>query len=267
MRRLALTSPEMRGEDVRKLQHILNERLHHYRSRHRVREDGIYGRDTAHVVAEIAYLEGLHHYDGSTAVLRLIEHPNLRLPQQVGEAHRREKARAAADKIADAGGGAPHGSLARIVQLAEHYVGVAEHPPGSNWGFPHPAEWEQEFGFGSGVSWCGCFAGAMVRLAGGHVGDRIAFTPYIEADARSGTNGFDRWKPNHSEGVGPGWLVLYNWVGGSEPEHVGIVKAVHGDYLETIEGNTGGSNPSDGGMVAIERRPYRFTLGYARPRL
>lgn len=263
MRRLALTSPEMRGHDVQVLQHVLNERLQHFRSRDRLKPDGVYGRHTAQVVAEISYLLGLHHSDGETAVLRLIEHPHLRNPGELAEARRRQKAREHGDKIA---GGSAHG-LSRVISIAQHYVGVHEQPAGSNWGHPHPADWEREFGFGSGVSWCGCFAGAMVRLAGGHVTSRVAFTPYIEADARSRTNGFDLWKPNHNEGVGPGWLVLYNWVGGSEPEHVGIVKAVHADYLETVEGNTGGSNPSDGGMVAIERRPYHFTLGYARPRL
>lgn len=263
MRRLALTSPEMRGRDVQVLQHVLNERLIHFRSRHRVKADGIYGRDTAQNLANVAYLLGLNHYDGETSVLRLVEHPHLRNPAEVRQAIRRQRAREAGDKLA---GGTVQG-LARIVNIAHHYVGVAEWPPGSNWGHPHPADWEREFGFDSGVSWCGCFAGAMIRLAGGHVGSRIAFCPNIEADARSRTNGFDRWVANHGDGVGPGWLVLYNWVGGSEPQHVGIVKAVHGDYIETIEGNTGGSNPSDGGMVAVERRPYRFTLGYARPRL
>lgn len=263
MRALHLTSPEMRGQDVRVLQRILNERLHHYKSRHRVREDGVYSRDTAHNVANIAYIMGLHHYSGDTPVLRLIEHPHLRNPAELHLSRERQKAREHGDKLA---GGGAHG-LSRIVSIASHYVGVSEHPPGSNWGHPHPADWEREFGFSSGVSWCGCFAGAMVRLAGGHVTSRIAFCPFIEADARSHTNGFDLWRPNHNEGVGPGWLVLYNWNGGAEPEHVGIVKAVHGSFIETIEGNTGGSNPSDGGMVAIERRPYHFTVGYARPRL
>lgn len=263
MRRLALTSPEIRGEDVRTLQHILNERLEHYRSRHRIDVNGIYDRDTAHVVSEIAYLEGLHTYDGTVGVLRAIEHPHLRNPQELAVAKQRKKAREAADKAI---GGTVVG-LARIVALAEHYVGVQERPPGSNWGSPYPAKWEEEFGFDSGVSWCGCFAGGMIVLAGGHVTSRVAFCPYVEADARSKTNGFDLWVPNHTEGVEPGWTVLYNWVGGSEPQHIGIVKRVTPDFIETIEGNTSGSNPSDGGMVAIERRSYNFTVGYARPRI
>lgn len=257
MRALHLTSPEMRGEDVRRLQHVLNDRLRHYHSRTRLKLDGVYGRGTAQAVAGVAYAMGLEHTDGSVPVLRIIEHPSLREPAQLHREHVRAKERAEHKG----------GSLEAIVHNALRYVGVSEHPPGSNWGHPNPAGWEERFGFSSGVSWCGCFAGSMVILAGGHVTSRVAFCPYIEADARSHSNGFDAWRANHSEGVGPGWLVLYNWNGGSEPEHVGVVKAVHPGYIETVEGNTGGANPSDGGMVAIERRPYNFTVGYARPRL
>jgi hypothetical protein len=261
MRTFRLTSPEMRGEDVRDLQKILNERLEHYKSRNRVVENGIYDRETAHEVAEVAFTEGLQHYDGIPAVTERIEHPHLRNHLSRVRIAEREEAKARAKEA-----GASTG-LEAILVHAKHYLGVHEDPAGSNWGEPNPAHWEKNFGFGSGVSWCGCFAGSMVLLAGGHVDSRVAFCPYIEADARSQTNGFDLWKSNHTEGVEPGWLVLFNWVGGSEPEHVGIVKEIRESGLVTIEGNTSGSNPGDGGMVAEQERPYSFTVGYARPRI
>lgn len=256
MRHLALTSPEMRGEDIRGLQKVLNERLAHYRSRQRLKQDGVYGRETAHAVADIAYIEGLPHGDGSPGVIRLIEHPHLRSPGDVVEGHRREKARSEHH-------GVPGNGIERIPGIAEQYVGVHESPDNSNWGFPHPAEWEQAFGFHSGVSWCGCFSGSMVILAGGHVDSRVAFCPNIEADARSRTNGFDLWVANHDQGVGTGWLALFNWNGGSEPEHVEIVKEVHSDHLVCVGGNTGGH----GGEVAVEPRVYSLVVGYARPRI
>lgn len=256
MRALHLTSPEMRGQDVRWLQHILNDRLAHYHSRTRIAEDGVYGRATAHAVSGVAYAMGLEHFDGSVPVLEIIEHPSLRQPAQLYREHQRAKERAE-----HKGGG-----LAALPGIAAKYVGVHEVPPGSNAGNPFPEHWEHNFGMGA-VSWCGCFAGSMILLAGGHVTSRVAYCPYIEADARSQSGGFDLWRPNHGEGVGPGWLVLFNWEGGSLPEHVGIVKEVHSDHLVTVEGNTGGTNPSDGGMVAIQSRPYNFAVGYARPRL
>lgn len=262
MRTLDLTSPLMRGEDIRQFQVVLNERLSHYRSRTRLKPDGVYGRESAHAVAGVAYAMGLSHYDGRPSITRLIEHPHLRTPGDLVREHER---RIKAEHHGAQGHGAT--GLARIPVIAAKYIGVHENPPGSNWGSPNPAGWEKNFGFDSGVSWCACFACSMVNAAGGHVHGGVAFCPTIEAYARAGTNGFERWAPNHSEGVGPGWLVLYNWVGGSEPEHVGIVESLHATHLVAIEGNTGGSNPSDGGMVAREERPYSLTVGYAKPRI
>ena len=260
MRRVALTSPLMRGRDIVHLQGVLNQRLAHYKSRQRIQVDGVFGRASEHALQSIGYIMGLDAPYGRPAALERILHPHLRSPDDLHKSNQRQKAR---EHHAVHGGG----SLESIVQIAEHYVGVEEHPPESNWGHPHPADWEEEFGFGSGVSWCGCFAGAMVRLAGGHVTSRVSFCPYIEADARSGTNGFETWRPNHNEGVGPGWLVLFNWSGGSEAEHVGIVRQIQGGGLLTVEGNTGGTDPAAGGMVARQFRPYSLTLGYARPRM
>lgn len=595
LRTLRLVSPEMRGVDIQQFQKVLNERLTHYHSRVRIRENGIYDRETAHAVAQVAHALGLAHYDGVPYVTNKIEHPLTRTPIEV---HRAEERMKVAAKAHEARKSANKHGLAAIVLHAEHYLGVHETPPGSNWGIPYPAKWEEHFGFGSGVSWCfgaetlistpdglrrideiergdfvysgrgiarrvvkthrqrrltvcvrahgldgsiastvhpyltrrrtptqrgsrqvqeaewahastlrrgdfiavpshverrmdgdaavayligryladgwhsdqargvgnyyicgahgevnelvaafrragfeerpyfrhtdvtlrlpstmhqwlkdcgkdalakrvpgvvfdwsaeirkeflkgyldgdghdtgsktmagtasrelahgiiqvarslgyvatlrhedrsmttviegrtvnqyphrymvelrglnpdphhrqvfnddeflwvpvrdvaerseqevfdltldsehtyvadgvvvhncGCFAGSMVIAAGGHVDQRVAFCPYIEADARSRTHGFDLWKPSWSRsGIEPGWLVLYNWVGGSEPEHVGIVKEIRGSHLVAVEGNTSGSNPSDGGEVAIMQRPYSFVVGYARPRL
>lgn len=258
MRHLALTSPEMRGKDIQQLQKILNERLEHYKSRTRIKENGIYDRETVHAVANIAYVEGLFHYDGSPAVIHLIEHPHFRNPIELKAEHDRRLLREHHNTVA----GSTQG-IARIPIIAAHYIGVRENPAESNWGYPYPADWEKHFGFDSGVSWCGCFSGSMVLAAGGHVSSRVAFCPYIEADARSQTDGFDLWRPNHNEGIEPGWLVLYNWEGGSEPEHVGVVESIHSDHLVAIEGNTNGY----GGSVAREERPYNFVVGYARPRL
>lgn len=260
MRNLALTSPEMRGEDVRRLQYVLNERLEHYRSRTRLHVDGVYGRETAHAVSHISFLEGLETFSGTPGVQRLIEHPHLREPAQVLRAKHRAEARAHHSDVGGTG-------LERLPRIAAKYIGVTEKPPGSNWGHPEPAGWEKNWGFDSGVSWCACFACSIANLGGCHITGSVPFCPNIEGYARARTHGFEMWRSSHTEGVGPGWLVLYNWGGGREPEHVGIVEKIEADHLVAIEGNTGGSNPSDGGMVAREFRPYRFTVGYAKPRI
>jgi hypothetical protein len=148
------------------------------------------------------------------------------------------------------------------------HVGVAENPPGSNEGKPFPTGWEENFGM-NGVSWCGCFAGSMVLAAGGHVTSRVAYVPYIVADARAGADGFVRfvsWDGDRSQ-VKPGWLVTYDWNGGhSFGEHVGVVKELTADGVVACEGNTSGTNPSDGGMVAVMTRSNADIIGYAEPR-
>jgi hypothetical protein len=248
-RDLHLTSPLMHGEDVKQLQNAINlwnGPLHLAT----VTVDGQFGRTTDHAARVAMWTLGLNDTHVDRFAIRYIFHPWMRSPLQL----RRAKARKPVVS-----------PLAVLPTLAAQYIGISEQPPGSNAGYPYPSDWEKNFGM-NGVSWCGCFAGSMILKAGGHVTSRVAYTPYIEADARAGQNGFVEWVPNHEQ-AGPGWLVLYNWIGGSEPEHVGIVESIHPTSVVAIEGNTSGTNPSDGGMVARMTRSYNFVLGYAKPRL
>jgi hypothetical protein len=264
VRDLRLTSPLTRGHDVVVLQRAINARAVGRSYSPTVHIDGVYGPSTEHATDKVAYELGIDPIHGATVhVQHLIEHPHLRNPGERARAIKREHQLSEAAKRA----GSPGHGLAAVVAHARSYIGIAEQPPGSNWGNPYPAKWEENFGFNYGVSWCGCFSGSMVLLAGGHVTSRVAYCPYIESDARSHTGGFDHWEDNHQNGVGPGWLVLYCWDGSGVPEHVGVVESIHSDYVQAIEGNTGGTNPSDGGMVARMQRPYNFTVGYARPRI
>jgi hypothetical protein len=258
-----LTSPEMRGEAVRSLQNALNKRLSERSERSLiVKADGVYGRKTSHAVARVAYLLGLQSYDGTAGVIRRIEHPSLRGPEELHLASQREKAvREAKERAKKAG----KTGLAAVLVHAEHYIGIHESPANSNWGEPYPADWEKALGFDTGVSWCSCFASAMVNLAGGSLHE--SFCPTVEGCARVGTHGLVKWVPNHDEGVGEGWLALFNWSGGTEAEHVEIVKRVEPTRLVCVGGNTSGTEPQWGGMVAEEFRPYNFVLGYALPRI
>lgn len=246
-RSLHLTTPITKGGDVRDLQKAINL----WAAKHRlpaITVDGQFGPLTSHAAGATAFSEGLLDRSASKTTIRLIWHPWMRTPAERKRAAERAKA--------------SHG-LDGLPLLASQYIGVAEMPPGSNRGNPHPDDWERNFGM-AGVSWCGCFAGSMVLRAGGHVTSRVAYTPFIEADAQAGASGFAEWTTDRTK-AGPGWLVLYNWAGGSTPEHVGIVESFTADHVTAIEGNTGGTNPSDGGMVARMDRTYNFVLGYARP--
>jgi hypothetical protein len=64
----------------------------------------------------------------------------------------------------------------------------------------------------------------------------------------------------------PGWLVFYNWAGGADAEHVGIVQSADAATLRTIEFNTSvvDGNQRNGGVVARKNRDdaRRFVIGY-----
>jgi len=256
MRFLRLTSPLMRGQDVVTLQRAINTWAH---TRHRtplVDVDGEYGPLTEHAVGAVAYDMGLQSSAAIKDVQRLIEHPRLRSPMDL----RRASLRQAATEKSGTG-------LAAVLSHAQSHAGVAENPPDSNWGEPEPAGWERNFGFQSGVSWCGCFAGSMILAAGGHVTSRVAYCPYIEQDAKGASSGFDRWTTDQNDDVEPGWLVLYDWTGAkSLAEHVGVVSLIGPSFLSAVEGNTSGTDPAAGGMVAVMSRPYELVVGFARPR-
>lgn len=63
----------------------------------------------------------------------------------------------------------------------------------------------------------------------------------------------------------PGYLVLYNWSGGSHPEHVGLVVGATDTILSTVEFNTSAAgSQSDGGAVAEKNRNRKYAIGYVR---
>lgn len=255
LRPLHLTSPLTHGLDVANLQRGLNDWNTKTGNAAIVTVDGNFGTETAGVAHTTAYRMGLGHVDMLPRIQRIIENPKLRSPLDYRRAANRRKE--AAKELAGRPG---------LPKRAAKFIGTAERPASSNWGEPYPAQWLRNFGFGP-ASWCGAFAGSMIRAAGGHVTSRVAYCPFIEQDAKAHVNGFDGWTTD-PRSAGVGWLVLYDWTGGkSFPEHVGIVESLGPNAVIAIEGNTGGTNPSDGGMVARATRPYSMVVGFARPRL
>lgn len=64
---------------------------------------------------------------------------------------------------------------------------------------------------------------------------------------RDGDGSYGQWRDRGTEPI-PGDYVFFDWDGGTNPDHVGAVLCVKGDYLYTIEGNSGG-------RVAVNRYP------------
>lgn len=118
--------------------------------------------------------------------------------------------------------------------FSEWYIGNYESHPG----------WNQY------TPWCGCFLswGADQQKASIN-GDPPSF-----ADVDEGMKGFKdsrMWREGGATPI-PGDYVFFDWDGGTDPDgvkdpdHVGAVLCVEGDFLYTIEGNSGG-------RVAVQR--------------
>lgn len=118
--------------------------------------------------------------------------------------------------------------------FSEWYIGnYADHP-----------------GWNQYTPWCGCFLswGADQQKAS------INGDPPRFADVDEGMKGFKdsrMWRERGAEPI-PGDYVFFDWDGrndpdgGKDPDHVGAVLCVEGNFLYTIEGNSGG-------RVAVQR--------------
>lgn len=120
-------------------------------------------------------------------------------------------------------------------------------------------------GWNQYTPWCGCFLswGAAQQPNNTFIGAPPRF-----ADVDKGMADFQnnrKWRePNDEENKPiPGDYVFFDWDGrndpdgGKDPDHVGAVLCVKGDYLYTIEGNSGG-------RVAVNRYPLsdKRIVGY-----
>ena len=102
-------------------------------------------------------------------------------------------------------------------------------------------------GWNQYTPWCGCFLSwGAEQLKTSIDGDPPRF-----ANVDTGMEGFQKsgkWRnPNDANNKPiPGDYVFFDWDGGTDPDHVGAVLCVEGNFLYTIEGNSGG-------RVAVQR--------------
>lgn len=121
--------------------------------------------------------------------------------------------------------------------FSEWYIGDYANNPG----------WNQY------TPWCGCFLSwAADQQKASINGDPPSFADVDEGMAKFTESG--KWRsPNDANNMPiPGDYVFFDWDGrndpdgGKDPDHVGAVLCVEGNFLYTIEGNSGG-------MVAVQR--------------
>ena len=96
-------------------------------------------------------------------------------------------------------------------------------------------------GWNQYTPWCGCF----LSWGAEQLKTTIDGDPPRFANVDTGMEGFQKsgkWRnPNDANNKPiPGDYVFFDWDGGTDPDHVGAVLCVEGDFLYTIEGNSGG---------------------------
>lgn len=132
-----------------------------------------------------------------------------------------------------------------VVRRALAEVGTVEHPPGSN---------RNKYGLAygtNGVAWCVIFVWWVLNYGALALIPKTAWSPSIENWARK--KGI--LKPANSP-ANIGDLVLFQMPGPNRVNHVELVvkKRKKGDPVYCVGGNTGGTNPRMGGMVAATKR-------------
>lgn len=268
-RTLVLTSPPVRGPDVKLLQSGLNRKLRSSGFDFKLKLDGKLGARTLYAARLVGFMLGVR---GQTVrnlkqgkigkgVQRLVREQRKRTPLELQLANRR--ARQVAKQRARINSGAK-----KAVHWALAQVGTTESPPGSNLG-PKVSFWQRAMqpSWAPGWFWCGAFSGYASKVYGGApISGRVVYTPNTLADARAGANGFRKLVSSRSARLGD--HALFNFSGGSEPQHTGIVIAVTPTSIKTVDGNTSsgpGGSEDNGGGVFVRTRPHSQVVGCARP--
>ena len=148
--------------------------------------------------------------------------------------------------------------FAFLQTLADQYGSRGEIKNGDN-SYTYFSEWyirdyEDHPGWNQYTPWCACF----LSWAADQKKASINGAPPRFADVDRGMASFKesgKWRaPNDEVNMPiPGDYVFFDWDGGKDPDHVGAVLCVEGNFLYTIEGNSGG-------RVAVQR----YSLGDPR---
>ena len=233
MKNYRLTSPPMRGSEVKTIQSRLAGHNHFKENYKPGKLDGIFGESTAVASYRAKYALGYPRKDLTRTYGPTLDRyltGKAKLPDAFVQRRRERKKAAAATPIG-----------VKALNRAKTKIGVRESPAGTN---------RCEFSVWYGVigPWCAMFATWCFDGVGSQVfarGRRFSYVPNIIAAARAGGQGL--YVTNAPK---PGDLVCYDWDRNGLYDHVGIFeKWVGGGSWSAIEGNTGQSSYSNGGQV------------------
>lgn len=147
----------------------------------------------------------------------------------------------------------PKGSAALAIEIAFGEVGTIEE--GNN------LTKYGKFTKADGLPWCGSFCNWVLAQAGVKVHSLVS--------TASGAHKFkeiSRW--SEIPAIGDLAFMDFPHDGVDRISHIGIVAAIEGKSIVTIEGNTSGSGDQrNGGMVMVKRRTIgKEVVGFGRPK-
>lgn len=147
-------------------------------------------------------------------------------------------------------------TVEEILQTALNEVGITEYPPNSNKVKYNTAFYGKEVS-GAAYPWCCTFVWWVFAQ---HEPCLIKKTASCQ-ELGNWFNTAGRWHSNPQ--IGDVVFFKFNtndrWT-----NHVGIVKAINGNVIETIEGNTSVNSDDNGGAVMVRQRSSNI-VGYGRP--
>jgi hypothetical protein len=244
MRVLSLTSPPMKGEDVKEAQRLLRKY-----GTWTGKIDGVYGEMTARATAQAKFKLGYRQANIDRTFGKELKFFLNGVKPQTPLMKQRAKKRMAKPPL----------RTPALVE-AKKYVGVKESPPNSN---------RVKFSLWYGMigPWCAMYVTWCYTIAGSkHFNKnaaRWAYCPYMLNDARAQRNGLTVVPKEQAQ---PGDIVLFSWKQNGVADHVGLLTTKvsrHGDF-KSIEGNTSPSSNSDGGEVMIRSRNTKHVIAFVR---
>jgi hypothetical protein len=156
----------------------------------------------------------------------------------------------------------------KLLEMAKTQIGVQETPRGSNWG-PMVQQYLHSVGIAFPASWCMAFVYWCAEQAGikvnvGNPGQSILMNPLVH------TGGvLKQWHE-----INPKFKFNIPQIGdifimdlGHGLGHTGIIEDIHGEILDTIEGNTNDTGSREGYEVCRRTRrldPDSKIIGYIR---
>lgn len=158
-------------------------------------------------------------------------------------------------------------AVGKVLEVARKQIGTVEVPKDSN-NIKYNTWYYGRAVSGSAYPYCVVFCCWVLNQAGEskaiYVGNKVASCGVLKTWAVN--NGC--WITDKTK-LQPGDLVMYNFSGGKNPQHIGIVEKTVGRSVVAIEGNTSAGNSgsqADGGGVYRRTRSLNYVVGAVRPK-